>query len=487
MATPSMKKNFAYSTIYQVLNIITPFITAPYLSRVLGAEMLGIQSYTSSVQSYFLIFATLGTQSYGAREISRNRDNIYEYSKLFWEIELMTVATSMIALAAWGIMIVLSFRYKIYYISMIPYLFGSMLNITWFFNGLEKFKLTVIRSALFQIIGIVLMFIFVKREEDIGAYILILSITNLLSSASVWVYIPKYVKRISLNELKIMRHFRQTLLYFVPTIATSVYTVLDKTLIGLITKDSAQNGFYDQAEKVIRIAKSVSFSAINSVVGVRMSYLFAENKIEEIKKRIVSSMNYILFMGVGCACGIAAIARKFVPVFFGNGYDNVEYLLYILSPIIVVIGVGNCMGTQYYTPSGRRAQSSKYLIVGSCVNLILNLLLISRLQAFGAAIASIVAELVITSFYVKNSGEYMSLKILFGLGWRKVVAGIIMFVFVFDVAELTNFPNTVTVITQIVSGVGLYILLLYLLKDEWVIGYMCGFWNKVRKADKENG
>ena len=121
-------------------------------------------------------------------------------------------------------------------------------------------------------------------------------------------------------------------------------------------------------------------------------------------------------MGVGCACGIAAIARKFVPVFFGNGYDNVEYLLYILSPIIVVIGVGNCMGTQYYTPSGRRAQSSKYLIVGSCVNLILNLLLISRLQAFGAAIASIVAELVITSFYVKNSGEYMSLKILFGLG-----------------------------------------------------------------------
>lgn len=312
MATPSMKKNFAYSTIYQVLNIITPFITAPYLSRVLGAEMLGIQSYTSSVQSYFLIFATLGTQSYGAREISRNRDNIYEYSKLFWEIELMTVATSMIALAAWGIMIVLSFRYKIYYISMIPYLFGSMLNITWFFNGLEKFKLTVIRSALFQIIGIVLMFIFVKREEDIGAYILILSITNLLSSASVWVYIPKYVKRISLNELKIMRHFRQTLLYFVPTIATSVYTVLDKTLIGLITKDSAQNGFYDQAEKVIRIAKSVSFSAINSVVGVRMSYLFAENKIEEIKKRIVSSMNYILFMGVGCACGIAAIARKFV-------------------------------------------------------------------------------------------------------------------------------------------------------------------------------
>ena len=106
MATPSMKKNFAYSTIYQVLNIITPFITAPYLSRVLGAEMLGIQSYTSSVQSYFLIFATLGTQSYGAREISRNRDNIYEYSKLFWEIELMTVATSMIALAGIGHMIV---------------------------------------------------------------------------------------------------------------------------------------------------------------------------------------------------------------------------------------------------------------------------------------------------------------------------------------------------------------------------------------------
>lgn len=487
MSAPSIKKNFIYSTVYQVLNIIIPFITAPYLSRVLGPEKLGIQSYTSSIQSYFLLFAALGTQSYGAREISRNRDNKEEYSRLFWEIELMTVATSITALTVWIILIALSSKYRLFYIIMIPYLFSSMLNITWLFNGLEKFKLTVIRNIFFQLTGTALIFAFVHTKDDIAVYIMILSLTSLLSSASLWAYVPKCTIKIPFRELRIGRHFKQTLLYFVPTIATSVYTMLDKTLIGLITKDSAQNGFYDQAEKLIRIAKSISFSSINAVVGVRISYLFAENKIDEIHKRIESSMNYIFFMGFGCACGIAAIARRFVPVFFGSGYKSVEYLLYILSPIIVIIGVSNCMGSQYYTPSGRRAQSSKYLIAGSCVNLVMNLCLIPRFQSFGAAIASVAAEFVISSLYVKNSDHYMSAKLLFEIGWKKASAGIIMFITVFALGELLDIPSLAVVIIQVIVGIGVYILGLYLLKDQWSAGYMYRLLNKMRRGISKDG
>lgn len=476
---PSIKKNLLYNTIYQVFTILTPFITAPYLSRTLGPEKLGIQSFTSSVQSYFLLLAALGTQSYGTREIARHRDDISECSRLFWEIEFMTIVTSSLAVFAWLILIVMSSRYQIYYMVMIPYLFASMFNITWFFYGLEKFQVTVIRNIFFQVMEIILMFVFVRSEENLVAYMIILSISKLLSSVSLWSFIPKYTVKVCFRELRILYHFRQTLVYFIPTIATSIYTMLDKTLIGLITNDNFQNGYYEQAEKLIRIAKAISFSAINSVVGVRISYLFAEHKIDEIHIRIENTMNYIFFMGVGSACGIAAIARNFVPIFFGEGYVNVEYLLYIFSPIIVIIGVGNCMGSHYYTPSGRRAQSSKYLIVGSCINLVMNLCLIPKFGAFGAATASVLAEFVISSLYVKNSEQYMTARLLFSIGWKKVVAGICMLVIVFGVGNLLG-QSILTLILQILIGLCIYILGLLLLRDDWIKNYLFNFVKKLR-------
>ena len=487
MAAPSVKKNFAYSMAYQILEILVPFIMTPYLSRVLGADMVGIQSYTNSVQAYFILFAALGTQSYGAREISRNRDNIEAYSKLFWEIELMSIATSTAALIVWIFLIALSPTYRIFYLVMIPSILGSMLNITWFFNGLEKFKLTVIRNMFFRLAGILLMFAFVREKSDVVIHVAILSLINLLSSASLWIYIPKLTVKTSFGGLKITRHFKQTLTYFIPTIATSIYTVLDKTLIGLITRDSTQNGFYEQAENVIRVANKITYAGINAVVGVRISYLFVENKIDEIHKRIENSMNYIFFMGVGCACGLSAIAKRFVPLFFGSGYEGVEYLLYVLCPVSVIVGVSNCMGSHYYTPSGRRMQSSKYLIAGSCVNLAMNLCLIPYLQAIGAAIATIVAELTITVLYVRNSNNYMSLRLLVQIGWKKVISGMIMFLCVYNLGKLLIVSELVSVLVQIIAGVGVYTLGLYLLKDKWMAGYVHSLAGKVRKGISKVG
>ena len=137
---PSVKKNFVYSTLYQIFYVLTPFITAPYISRVLGAEGVGIQSFTTSNQSYFLLIAALGTMSYGAREISMNRDDPYKRSKLFWEIELMTVGTSMVALLGWVVLILSSAAYRQYYVVLTIGIFATLFDITWFFNGIEAQK-----------------------------------------------------------------------------------------------------------------------------------------------------------------------------------------------------------------------------------------------------------------------------------------------------------------------------------------------------------
>ena len=464
----SLKCNFAYSMMFQIFTMITPFVTAPYVSRVLGPDGIGIQSYTGSIQSYFLLFAALGTASYGNREISQARDNKEAYSKKFYEIELITVLTCIVCLLAWIGLIFFDKKNQIYYIAMIPYIFGAMFDISWFYNGLENFKTTVTCNMLFKTIGIVAIFMFVKDENDLVLYILIMAITTMLANLSMWIYLPHYVCKITFKSLMLKDHFKQTLMYFIPTIATSIYTVLDKTLIGVITQNDAQNGYYEQATKIINMAKSVSFNAVNAVVGVRISYLFVDNKMEEIRDRISKSMDFILFMTIGCGFGIAGVAKILVPLFFGKGYDQVITLLYIFAPIITIIGISNCLGSQYYTPSGRRNDSTKYLLCGSAVNLILNLCLIGKYGANGAAFASVLAEFCITFLYVKKSNGFMKFEKLFSLMYKKVVAGLLMCFAVISLGKFLHMNKLLVLSCQIVMGIMIYLVVLIIEKDKWV-------------------
>ncbi|MCM1282934.1 MAG: flippase [Muribaculaceae bacterium] len=479
-----LKKNFIYSTFYQVLCMVTPFITAPYLSRVLGADGVGIQSFTGSVQSYFLLFAALGTGVYGQREISRNRDSKAEYSRLFWEIEGISVFTSLICILAWLPVALSGGSYRVYYIASIPNLFAVMFNISWFFSGLEQFRRTVTRSVALRLLGILIMFLFVKGKEDLGLYIGLCSLCSLLSNLSLWLELPAFLERVNMRELHFKVHLKQSFVYFIPTIATSVYTMLDKTLIGLITGSNAQNGYYEQAEKVIGIAQSLSFVSINAVLGVRMAYLFERNKVEEIRERICDSMEFIMFMAVGCGAGIIGVAENFVPFFFGGGYAPVIPLLYVFSPIILIIGVSNCLGAQYYTPSGRRAQSAKYIVAGAGVNLCLNLLLIPEFGATGAAVASMIAELVITVCYVHFSDGYMSAAKWAGISWRKLLSGAVMAVCVMGLGRLPVQPMAVRLGIQILGGVLIYVVLLLLFRDPWCGKQLRDIW---RRRIRKNG
>lgn len=480
--TPSMKKNFIYNTIYQIILVLMPFITTPYLSRILGSKMIGIQSYTESIQAYFLLLASLGTSVYGTREIAQHRNDVHERSQLFWEIELLSIFTSTISLIGWIFLIIMNSRYQVYYIAMIPHFFATMFDISWFYLGLERFRLPVTQSIFFIILEFIAMILFVKTQSDLLTYITILSTSKLFTSLSLWKYLQQYTIKINFRTLKFEHHFKQTFCYFIPTIATSVYTILDRTLLGLFTEDSSQNGYYFQSEKIINVAKSLSSTAINSVVGVRISYLFSKNKIAEIQQRINYSLNYILFMSIGSACGITVIAHNFVPLFFGEDFIKVEYLLYILCPIIIITGISNCLGSHYYTPSGRRIQSTIYLIVGSVINLVLNLILIPSFDAFGAAAASVFAELIISILYITNSNGYMTFQLLIQSGWKKLLAGIIMIILVYPLGlKMININKLFLILLQSILGIIVYLFILLILKDNWIILYTNKLFQKIRR------
>lgn len=481
MSEPSLKKNFVLSTAYQILLMVMPFITAPYVSRVLTADGIGIYSFTNSIQMYFSMLAALGTAGYGSREIARNRHMKEKRSRLFWEIELLTVITTSLCLVLWGIFIAAMKAYRVYYLVLSLNLVAVMFDISWFYTGMEEFKYTVIPNSLFKILGVISIFTFVKTKDDVGLYILIMALVALLGNVAMWFYLPGFIGRVSWRTLKVRQHCKETLIYFIPTIAASVYTVLDKTLIGLITTDTSENGYYEQATKITNMAKSVTFASLNTLLGSRISLLFAEGRIEEVKSRINFSIDYILFTGVGIWLGIVGVAPRFVPVFFGEGYEPVISLLYCLSPIILIIGVSNCLGAQYYNPAGLRALSAKFIIVGSVINLLLNLILIPRFRSYGAVIASLVAELAITFQYMHYCNGFLHYKTIILKGWKKIISGIAMFCIVRLVGELI--PNNIAAVcVEVIAGVVTYCAILLLLKDGFLMKAGLTVMSRIKKT-----
>lgn len=232
-------------------------------------------------------------------EIAQNRDNKEKASKLFWEIEILSIFTSCICLIAWVAFILASAEYKLLYIALTPFLLSTLFDISWFFTGYENVRTIVVRNSAVKILGLVMLFLLVKKKEDIVTYCLINSCVALFGNLSMWFYLPKMLTKVNFRDLHLGHHFHETLIYFIPTIATSVYTLLDKTLIGLMTDTSFQNGYYEEATKIIGIVNSVVFMAVNSVVGARISYLFAENRTEEIKTKIGHTIDFVYLLGFG--------------------------------------------------------------------------------------------------------------------------------------------------------------------------------------------
>ena len=467
MSQPTLKKNLILSTAYEILNIITPFITAPYIARVLGADGIGIYSYTNSIQLYFAMFAALGIMSYGKREIARNRDNMLEKSRLFIELEILLLFTTSIILLAWCAWIFITPTYKIYYLILSFSLLNTIFDISWFYAGLERFQYIVYRNTCVKIITIILLFTMIKEESDLWKYILLVTGSTFIGSLSMWLPLKKEITWLKPKLKNIKVHFKETLVYFIPAIATSIYTILNKVLIGAITSNPSENGYYEQATNIVNMAKSITFSALNSVLTARVAYLFMQNKITEIKERIKTSIEFILFMGFGLTFGMIGISKVFIPIFLGPGYDKTVILLQLLSPIILIIGISNCLGSHYYTPAGYRGRSSKYLIAGSIANLIFSFLLIPNLMSTGAVISSLIAETLVTILYLKYCDGFLSFKFLLKSSWKKLLAGGLMLLGMYMAMQvIENRYIALGVIFMI--GVIIYIASLWIFKDKFI-------------------
>lgn len=466
MGRKSIAKNYTYNVIYQILVMIIPLITTPYVSRVLGAEAIGIYSYTLSIATYFALFGTLGISLYAQREIAYVQEDKKKRSLIFWEINIIRLITMAMSIMIFYFSFAKSEQYSIYYKILIIDLIANCFEITWFLNGMEEFKKTVIRNGIIKWLSVFLVFILVKQPSDLIKYILIYSISTLLGQISIWMYLPKYLQKIKLKEINLKRHIKPVILLFIPQVATQIYNVLDKTMIGNIVTNKSEVGFYEQAQKIIKLLISV-VTSLGTVMVPRMANIFANKNFEQMKEYLKKSFNFVYFLAFPIIFGLISISNKFVPVFFGQGYDEVTSLIIIISPIILLIGLSNITGMQYLLPAKRQKEYTISVIIGAVINAILNVILIKILGAKGASIASVIAELMVLIIQLYYMKAFIPIRQLLKIGKRYATLSLIMGIISYIIG-LGIQNNILSIAIQIVTGGIIYIIGLIILKDEFI-------------------
>lgn len=452
----SLKKNFVYNITYQILILIIPFITTPYVSRVLGVKGVGTYSYTYSIVYYFMICAMIGFNNYGNRSIAKVRDDTQKLSKTFKEIHKLQIYTSFI-------MIFLYFIYCLFICKeylIIAYLqslhvISCMFDINWFFFGIEEFRLTVTRNTFIRILALILIFAFVKEANDVWKYTLILSSTTLLSQLLLWPFVKKKIEKVK-ERLEIKKHIIPCLKLFLPVIAVAIYKVMDKTMIGLLsTVDEV--GLYENAEKVVNIPNAI-ITALGTVMLPRMTNMYANGKDEESLELIKKSIKLIMFLAFPMMFGLIAISKDFSVIFFGINFIKSGIVIIYLSITIIFLSFGNVIRTQYLIPKERDKEYIISAFLGALVNLIFNLIFIPKYASIGACIGTIAAEFIVVFYQVFKIRNELPIMDYLKSIIEFFIKSTIMFILVLLIGILIS-NQVLKIFVQIVIGFAIYISL----------------------------
>lgn len=465
----SIKKNYFYNLFFQIFKIIVPILVTPYIARTLSEDGSGQYTFAYSIVTYFVLLAGLGFENYAQRLIASHQNDKHSQSIDFWEIIIARLIPSFFSLVLYIVLININLfdtKYSVLLFILIFEIVAIIFDVNFYFQGNEEFGKIVSVNALIRIVSYICIFIFVKKQSDLWIYTLIQSASILISNLLLWMFLKGRIERVSFKELNILKHLPSTLVLFLPTIAVSVYTTLDKTLIGLITNIDSENGNYSYAEKLVKM--SMTFvTSLGTVMIPRNSKQFADNDIEGIENNINNSIRFVFFLGIPLMLGLIAISDNLIPWFLGEGYDKAALLLKTLSPLVLLIGLSNVFGKQYLVPSHSDKKYAIAIISGAFVNLILNLFLIRLLLSEGAAIATIVAESFITLIMFIFVAKKISITKSFIKSWKYICAGIIMFVPCLLLGKILESSILNSLIIAL-TGSCIYFVILLLLKDEYI-------------------
>ncbi|MCF0149643.1 MAG: flippase [Clostridium sp.] len=460
----SVIKNYIYNTLYQVMILFIPLITMPYLARVFSPELMGVNTLSLTIATYFTMVGQLGMQMYGNRQIAYVRDDKKKLSTVFWSLYIIQVISCSLALIAYYLYVY--FRIdanKVIYLIQGLNVINVLLDISWLFIGLEDFKKVVIRNTIVKFVGLVSILIFVRDSGDLAIYTFLTVAVNIVGMLTMWIYVPKYVGKINIDFKFAKKSIAPLLKLFLPQIASTVYLLLDKSMLGEYST-AAQVAFYDYSQKLIRVILAV-IASVGTVLMPRVSNLMGNGKKEEVGLIIEKTFKFISYLAMPTTIGFMCVSEKLVPYFLGEAYAYSGFLSAVCSLIIIAVSWANIIAVQYLIATKQEDKYTVSVIASGILSFIMNLFLLRKYGALGAVISLIAAEYLgigIQMFLVRR--QLPVTRMLKGT-IRYLIAAIAMGVPVYIVGTFIEAPLISTIVQGIV-GVIVYVLIMFVIKDN---------------------
>lgn len=396
MKTKSLKLNFIMNSILTMSTLIFPLITFPYISRILLPEGTGKISFATSLISYFTMFAQLGVPTYGIRACAKVRDNREKLSKTVHELLFINIIMNIISYSLLILVLMNIPRLKeerILYIILSSNIFLTTIGMEWLYKALEQYTYITIRSIIFKFIALIAMFVLIHNESD---YVLYGSITIFAASASNifnFINIRKYIDIKLIGNYQIKKHLKPVLIFFAMACATTIYTNLDSVMLGFI-KSNTDVGYYNAAVKIKGILLSI-VTSLGAVLLPRASYYIEQGQKEAFKKITQKALNFIFLIAVPLMIYFIFFAQEGIIFLSGDAYLGAVIPMQIIMPTLLLIGIANLLGIQILVPLGKETTVLISFIAGAIVDLLLNSILIPKYASSGAAIGTLVTEIVV--------------------------------------------------------------------------------------------
>lgn len=452
----SIKKNLAYNMFYQILTIILPFITAPYVSRVLGAEGVGVYSYTYSVANYFMLFVMLGISNHGNRSIAATRKSKKDLGKCFINNYIIQLSSGILVTLIYILYVCLfsGSNRKYAWIQILVVLSGT-LDINWFFWGIEKFKLTVIRNTICKVLSVICIFLFVRQRQDLNVYVWIMSLTIFISQILLWKFIVNEIEFCLPDWNIVKENIKPILILFLPILAYSLYRIMDKIMIGVFST-MTEVGYYENAEKILNIPIGI-VTALGNVMLPRISNLLSEGKKDEQQKYIRFSFVFVSIVEGALCFGISSVSDIFSVLYYGEEFRITGQILQVMIFTALFSGWANVIRTQYLIPMREDRVYVISMLVAAVVNFILNLIFIPVYGAKGALIGTVSAELIVLIIQAVAVRKFFEWKAIIRENVPFVMIGLLMLIIVRLENRVLACSDTLKLSIQIITGAIVYI------------------------------
>ncbi|MCT3543728.1 flippase [Lentilactobacillus buchneri] len=454
-------KNYLYNIFYQIFILLVPIVTTPYLARVIGPTGVGINSYTNATIQYFILFGSIGINLYGNRQVAFVRNNRELLTQTFYEIYILRIISIILAYLAFLIFLLFTSRFQVYYWAQSVSLIAAAFDISWFFMGVENFAVTVLRNFIVKIITVISILTLVRSYSDLTLYIFILSISLLIGNLTLFPNLKSYIGKPNLKSMNIFHHIRPAVILFIPQIATQIYLVLNKSMIGLISSVRAA-GYFDQSDKIVKITLAI-VTATGTVMLPHVANAFANGEYQKTKNYLYKSFSFVSAISIPMFFGLLAIANKFIPLFLTAKFNEVIPIIMVESVVIWLIAWSNAIGTQYLLPTNQSKAYSISVILGAIINLLCNIPLIILWGALGASIATVISEVTVTSYQLWAIRRQVNFHKLFFETYKYFLSGLLMFIVVIYINKLLP-SSWLILIMEIIIGIIVYVIALFILR-----------------------